>query len=150
MRSWNIRACRFWGWKEKRVRNLPMRSWNSIRKGNVSFTAYVRNLPMRSWNAEKHNKVYSEERKFAIYQWGVETTPQQASYRTKRRVRNLPMRSWNFVLSSSFFVSSMFAIYQWGVETPQKTPVLRPYKHVRNLPMRSWNVVGSILKCSSQ
>ena len=127
---------------------------------------------MRSWNVGDFVAPLQLPKKFAIYQWGVETKPKRFIWINCCFVRNLPMRSWNscllcnlnsflvvrnlpmrswnpYVIYQAYLLQQQFAIYQWGVET--NLNITKPINEsfVRNLPMRSWNSSLSAMKIHS-
>ena len=95
--QWGVetRVCQLWRSIAVLVRNLPMRSWNTIRTKNFtqSFTL-VRNLPMRSWNLSILflTVLIFLVRNLPMRSWNVKSQSRTVKWGF---VRNLPMRSWN-------------------------------------------------------
>ena len=73
--------------------------------------AYVRNLPMRSWNQILCSPNTPDWKKFAIYQWGVETAETHFLYKTEKtcsQFTNEELKHKVLKLSSSFSTRSQF------------------------------------------
>ena len=142
MRSWNFGVI-LDSSSLKRCSQFTNEELKPVSKSSALFTfPWVRNLPMRSWNKEQRKKLLSlnfcsqftneelklglqvwsraSKKRFAIYQWGVETVENHLAINRQKYVRNLPMRSWN-IEKKGLFVSRIM---------------------VRNLPMRSWNLIS--------
>ena len=145
-----------------------MRSWN-----NISYLLFTYISPSSQFTNEELKLVFCKNlkspisSKFAIYQWGVETTSivklkekiwpcsQFTNEELKRRshtkmyyMGNSLFAIYQWGVETPFCVlikkwRKAFAIYQWGVETKIGVQPADKLPVVRNLPMRSWNKVDS-------